>query len=135
MTVVPDPTRRDLAVFGLVLPVAVALAGLVVARRTGSDLPPRLVWGAGGAVAAAYLAVPRLRRPIFVGASRAAYPIGWAVSHLVLLAVFVAVITPIALLVRLIGDDPMARRPDPSAASYWTPRARRGDVQRYFQQF
>lgn len=130
-----SPGRRELTVFGFVLPVAVALAGLVVSRRVDSATVPALIWGVGGALALVYLVARPLRRPIFVGFSYAAYPIGWVVSHVLLLLIFAVVVTPIALLLRLLGKDPLARRLDPSATSYWTPHQARTDVRRYFQQF
>jgi len=130
-----NPGRRELAVFGAVLPVTFALAGFMVARWTGSSAAPAIVWGTGGVLTVVYLVARPLRRAIFVGFGYAAYPIGWVVSHLVLLIVFALVVTPIALLLRLLGKDPLGRRIDPSATSYWTPREARADVRRYFQQF
>lgn len=93
------------------------------------------LWVAGAVLTAAYLAVPRLRRPVYVGMSLAVYPIGWVLSHVILLAVFMLVVTPIALLLRALGQDPMQRRFDPSMPSYWVPHRPADDFRRYFQQF
>ncbi|WP_375488304.1 SxtJ family membrane protein [uncultured Mycobacterium sp.] len=76
-----------------------------------------------------------MRRPIYVGISAAVHPIGWLVSHAILLAVFLLVVTPVALLLRVLGHDPLQRRFDPSTPSYWVPHRPAGDVRRYFQQF
>ncbi len=130
-----DPSRRDLRTFGAALPVFFALAGLVVGHRAGSTSWSWGVWGAGGALTAAYLFLERVRRPIFVGWSYLVYPIAWTISHLLLLVIYWFVITPIGLLVRLLGNDPLARRFEPSARSYWTPRDNTRQVRRYFQQF
>jgi hypothetical protein len=135
MVINTDPDRRQLAVFGLVLPVAFFLFGLVIARLVDSTAARNIVWGAGAAVSIAYLAAPQLRRPIFVGASRVTYPIGWLISHLVLLLVFWLVVTPIALLLKVLGKDPMRRGFDDSVDSYWEPRPESTDIQRYFRQF
>src|SRR4051794_35497420 len=54
---------------------------------------------------------PRAVRPIFVGAVVVTFPIGWAVSHLVLAVLFYAVFTPLGLLFRLLGRDVLCRRP------------------------
>lgn len=129
------PSPRELRTFGLLLPVFAAAAGSLLAHRTGSVAAGGVVWAGGAALAVAYLALPGLRRPVFVGASYAAAPIGWVVSHLLLLVIFWGVITPIGVLVRLFGDDPLERRMDKTADTYW---ARRDDVaapRRYFQQF
>src|SRR5918997_7133078 len=92
-----QPGPRGLAVFGVPLPVAAALAGLVAGRHVGPTA--RLgVWVGGAAVARLYAAVPVVRLPLFVGMSRITAPIGWMVSHLVLVVVFGVVVTPVALL-------------------------------------
>jgi hypothetical protein len=129
------PTRRDLTVFGLTLPVAFAVAGFVVGRKTGSAILPRLVWGTGGALTTVYFSLSRIRRPIFIFWSYLTYPIGWTVSHILLALIFFIVLTPIGLLVRLRGYDPLERQFDPSAVSYWTPYQKTDDFRRYFQQF
>jgi len=130
-----DPRPRDLLVFGVVLAVVVAAAGFIVGDRASSPTVARAIWVLGGALVAAYVAIPPLRRPVFVGTSYATYPIGWVVSHVLLFAIFALVITPIALLVRAFGDDPLARAPDPSATTYWTPHKSRTDLRLYFKQF
>ena len=130
-----NPGRRDLAVFAVVLPVTFALLGFIVGHRLGSAGVRNGLWAAGAVLTAAYVAVPRLRRPLYVGISVAVYPIGWVVSHVIVLVVFVVVVTPMALLLRVLGRDPLQRRFDPSVPSYWVPRTPAGDVRRYFQQF
>jgi Saxitoxin biosynthesis operon protein SxtJ len=130
-----DPGRRELAVFAAVLPLTFALLGLVVGHRFGLTGARNGLWGAGAVLSAAYYAVPRLRRPLYVGMSRAVYPLGWLLSHVILFAVFLFVLTPMALLLRVGRHDPMHRRFDPSARSYWVPHRSAADPRRYFQQF
>ena len=65
----------------------------------------------------------------------AAVPIGWTLSHLVLGAVYYGVFTPIGLVMRLLGHDPLERRFDPTATSYWIERTDRSDPARHFRQF
>jgi hypothetical protein len=81
------------------------------------------------------LAVPSFLRYVYVGMAYLAFPIGWVVSHLVLAAVYYLVLTPVGLLLRGFRYDPMNRRFDPHAESYWTPRESADDVQRHFRQF
>jgi hypothetical protein len=130
-----DPGPRELAVFAAVLPLTFALLGLIVGHRCGFVVGRNALWVAGAVLTAAYFAVPRLRRPIYVGMSRAVYPIGWLLSHVILLVVFVFVVTPIALLLRMLGHDPMQRRFDSSSPSYWVLHGPAEDPRRYFQQF
>jgi Saxitoxin biosynthesis operon protein SxtJ len=130
-----DPSRRQLMVFGAVLPVTFALLGLVVDHHLGVKGVRGALWGVGAVLTAAYHTSPALRRPLYVGMSLASYPIGWLVSHIVLLVVFLFVVTPVALLLRVLGHDPMQRRFDSSAQSYWVPHRPAVDPRRYFQQF
>jgi hypothetical protein len=45
------------------------------------------------------------------------------------------VFTPIGLFFRLIGRDPLHRRFQPEADTYWVGRRPATDVRRYFRQF
>ena len=81
------------------------------------------------------LARPAAIRPVFVGWMVLAFPIGWAVSNLLLAAVFYGLFTPLAVLFRLLGRDALALRARPGAATYWVPRPAPADVRRYFRQF
>ncbi len=58
---------------------------------------------------------------------RAARPIGWTISHVPIAALYYLVVTPIGLAMRPFGRDPLARRFDPDAQSYWTPRRQEAD--------
>ena len=57
------------------------------------------------------------------------------VSHLVLAVFYFGVFSAVSLIFRLIGRDALRRRLDPSASSYWEPKARAHDPRRYLQQF
>lgn len=130
-----NPSRRDLAWFGAVLLLLFAVIGGVVGRTLTSDVARNALWGTGLVLALVYYAVPALRRPMFVGWMYAAYPIGFVVSHLLLALVYFGVVTPIGLLMRAVGHDPMTRRFDRSAPTYWIAREQVADVRRYFRQF
>jgi hypothetical protein len=129
------PTRRDLRIFGALLPVFFGVLGALVGDRTGAPLVGRTLWGAGGVLTTVFWAAPAWRRPIYRGWIRATYPLGWVMTHVVLTVVFVAVITPVALLLRVLRIDPLARRLDPGAASYWVPRAPERDPKAYLRQY
>ena len=130
-----NPSRRDLTWFGLVLFLFFVVMGGVFGRALASDVARNGLWGAGAVLAAAYYAVPAWRRPMFVGWMYAAYPIGFVVSHVLLGLVYFGVVTPIGLLMRAVGHDPMTRRFDRAAATYWVKREPVTDVKRYFRQF
>jgi hypothetical protein len=130
-----NPSRRDLLWFGILLPIFFGFVGLVVWRRTGSVTPGTAVWAGGGMVSAIFALWPASRRIIYVGWMYAVYPIGWTVSHLLLGFVYFLVITPIGLTMRILGHDPLERRFDRAASSYWVCRDTAGRVDRYLRQF
>jgi hypothetical protein len=78
---------------------------------------------------------PRLIRPIYVTWMVLAFPIGWAVSHLVLVCVFYGVFTPLAIVFWLLGRDVLALRQPVVCESYWSSKPAVEDIRRYFRQF
>lgn len=129
------PPASQLRNFGLLLLLFVPLFGALVWWRTGQIGAAQTVWSAGGVLTAVYWALPFVRRPIFVGWMYAAFPIGWTISHLLMGAIYYLVITPIGLLIRANGRDPLLRSFDRSAQSYWSATTPTEDVRRYFRQY
>ena len=81
------------------------------------------------------LVAPALLRPIYVGWMVLAFPIGWTISLFTLAIMYYGLFTPLALIFRLLGRDPLDRRFEPAAETYWTPKATPTDPRRYFKQF
>ncbi|MCX8107631.1 MAG: SxtJ family membrane protein [Verrucomicrobiae bacterium] len=81
------------------------------------------------------LIAPAMIRPIYVGWMILAYPLGWAISHLMLLVMFFGVITPLAIAMRIRGRDPLRRKAMPGQQSYWLPKNMPADPRRYFRQY
>jgi hypothetical protein len=73
-------------------------------------------------------------RFVFVGLSYATRPIGLLVSYVVLALVYYLALTPIGLTMRLLGHDPLSRKIEPDAESYWSPRNKTKPVESYFNQ-
>ncbi len=91
----------------------------------------------GLAVLSAFFSVvfPKANLPIYLGLTALTFPFGFVLSYLIMGFLFYVLITPVGLLFRVIGRDPMHRRFEPAAATYWTdPRPRRGK-ESYFRQF
>jgi hypothetical protein len=86
-------------------------------------------------MAALALVYPRGLRPIFVSLALGAFPIGWVVSELALLVLFFAVVLPIGLILRALGHDPLDRRLDRQASSYWQRKKPPGGVASYFRRW
>ena len=78
---------------------------------------------------------PRWLRPLYVGLMAVSLPIGFVVSHVVVGIVFYGVVTPIGLIFRLMGRDPLCRTFDRNARTYWTPRRPATDLSQYYRQY
>ncbi len=130
-----DPSPTELKTFGLIVLAVFTILGSVVRWRAGAPGMAWLLWSAGAMLAAVYYAVPPLRRPLFFAWMRLFQPIGWVVSHLLLVSIFYLVLAPIGLLLRAFGRDAMHRELKPDAATYWILRRGERRPQDYFRQF
>lgn len=141
---IQEPTPTALRWFGA--PVALFFA-LVGALALYGALPPttaHVAWAVGAALLLLYYlpswamssaAARRWRRRLYLGWMYAAYPFGLVTSTIVLAAVYYLVVTPIGLLLRVTGRDPLNRKFDARAESYWQPRRKRENLESYFRQF
>ncbi|MBC8353496.1 MAG: hypothetical protein H8E66_15975 [Planctomycetes bacterium] len=130
-----NPSRKELRVFSMLLIGFGVVVAAVLYRRLESATPSTYALIVAGGVGLAGLVVPTLVRPVYVIWMALAFPIGWTVSHVMMLAVFLLVLTPIGIAMRLCGRDPMQRQIDRDTKSYWLARTPRQDLKSYFRQF
>ncbi|MHC4128509.1 MAG: SxtJ family membrane protein [Planctomycetota bacterium] len=130
-----NPSRRELFWFGAMFAAFFALVGALIRWKLDAPVAAAVVWGVAGAIAAGYYVLPSLRRPLYAAWMLAAFPIGWLISHVLLAVVYYVVLTATGLVMRLLGHDPMQRRLDPDASSYWVEHNPGADRARYFRQF
>lgn len=127
--------KRQLRQFAMVWLVLWGLIGWMVYRHTHAIQVPRILWIAAAVSGAFGLLLPRFMRGLYLGTIYLVYPIGWVISHLILGFVFYVVLTLIGLMMKVFGHDPMERKFDRAAGSYWTAYSPEGKVERYFRQF
>jgi Saxitoxin biosynthesis operon protein SxtJ len=126
------PTDRQLRWFaGLWFPAMCGLIGAAI--RTAEPRLAIAVWAAGVVGGVSGLVRPAIIRPVYTTLMWVTFPIAWVMSHAILAVMYFAIITPVALIVRLFYD-PMTRAFDRRASSYWVPRATSAPS-RYFRQF
>ncbi len=127
--------NRPRQLLGALLPAACAAMGLPL--RTGADAPTvaAIVWGIATAVGLGVILWPAFGRAVYIGWSLAAVPIGWTLSHAVLGLVYYGAITPIGLILRVLGHDPMRRRREADPKTYWVPRQSVAKSKQYFRQY
>jgi hypothetical protein len=135
ITINKSPSPRDLNWFVALLVVFLGLVGGLIWWRTGLAGVAATVWAVAGLALGLFVAVPGLRKPMYLGWMYAALPIGWTVSHAVLAVVFYVFFTPLGVIMRLAGRDPLQRGNHLAAETYWVKRAPAGEPARYFRQF
>ncbi|MDF1564396.1 MAG: SxtJ family membrane protein [Deltaproteobacteria bacterium] len=119
-------TRRALRSFGLIL------GGLLLAIACWKGWPPLEGWPAGLAIAggvflALALVWPRALGPIYGPWMKLGHVLGRINAYILLTLLFFLVFAPLGLLMRLFGWDPLQRRLERDAPSYWVKRAPPGD--------
>jgi hypothetical protein len=130
-----NPDRRELRQFSIALLVFTGAIGGILWWKLGPNRISQTLWFGGPLLAALGLVVPKAIRPVFVGLSLLAFPIGYVVGFVALALVYYLLITPIGLVFRLLGRDPLHRKPDSALGTYWISRGETPPAKRYFQQF
>lgn len=118
---IPELDRKGLREFGLMTGGLVAgLFGLFFPwlLETGRPLWP---WLLAGTLAGWALIAPASLRPVYHFWMRLALWLSRITTPIILGVVFFLVISPVALVMKLIGRDAMARRVDENAKSYRVP--------------
>jgi len=130
-----NPSPGQLKAFGLTWLVFFGALACGISARAGSPRAAMAAWAVALIVPAAGWIAPGFMRWVYLGMAYLAFPVGLVISHLILAVVWCLVFTPVGLVMRLAGYDPLARRFDHQSKTYWTPREAGGDVRRYFRQF
>ena len=133
-----DTSKRSLRSFGYV--VGLVLIGIAAVVLWQHDWSPTtaVYWlgGIGGALVVLGLLVPLVLRPVYRVWMALAVVLGFVMTRVLLTTVFFFVLTPIGLLMRVFGNDPMHRALDPKIPSYWIKKAYTdaspGRLERYY---
>ncbi len=129
------PTNRDLNILAalfLIIPCAIG-AHLLYWRGSGAGY----VWLGIGVALFISRFIPPLFRFIFSKWVALSIIIGYFISRILLTLIFFLVITPTGLIMKLVGKDPMERKIDPQASTYWVKHEKPADptLQGYEKQF
>jgi hypothetical protein len=126
-----DKTIRQFAAFSLVI-----FLGLAVWHGRALDNRLAALFFAAMAllIGPVGLCRPRWIRPIYVAWMAVSFPLGWVVSHVLLLLLYFLLFTPIALLFRFISRDSLRRQFRPELPTYWEARQTRA-ISDYWRQY
>jgi hypothetical protein len=130
------PAGRQLRIFGVGSLLTATAAALVLYFAWGAALLwAVVVLAAGAALFLCSRVSLRVTRLLYIGLTLLAAPIGFAVSFVLLAALYFLLLTPVALVFRLMGRDSLCRRFEAATDSYWVPHTSSDDPERYFHQF
>jgi hypothetical protein len=130
------PSQKQLKDFGLIGFIMCAVIGLLL---LGLDKIPAIGFVTFCLVGVALYVLSRISvvliKPVYLGMIVLTYPIGWFVSHVMMALFYYGIITPVALLFRLLNRDPLCRRYEPDADTYWIQCKQKRSAKDYFRQF
>lgn len=126
---------RDLRIFSGLQFVFFGVVCFVLGRDTLSTGAAVGILTVSAIVAVVGLVSPSVIRPVYLAWMTLVFPLGWLVSHLVMAVVYFLVITPIGAYRRSRFGDPLQRKADSRAASYWESRPTHRPPETYFRQF
>lgn len=126
-----DPRR--LRQFSIALLVFALFWGGVLLGRGRTDLS---IWffGIGSILTLVGLCLPVIVYPLYVALAVATYPLGYVFSYILLGIVFYAIITPIGLVMKIIGKDPL-KTPSDSNTTFWKSLNKSAPPDQYFKQY
>ncbi len=130
-----QPSRRDLAIFAALFLVFWLVIAAIFPYRLGATNIAITIIIADLIIVTAFTLVPAFRRPLYLTWMYAAWPIGWLFSHLVFVLIYYLALTPIALIIRLRGRDPLQLKKQTDKKSYWIEHTPEQTPARYFRQF
>lgn len=107
---IPKLDKKGLRKFGLMTGVVIALLfGLLLPLLWGHSLP-LIPWIIAGSLAFLSLFIPQSLVPIYQGWMKVAQVLAWVNNRLILGLIFFIIVTPMALIMKIIKRDPLTRK-------------------------
>jgi len=75
-------------------------------------------WIVAGILWVPAIFIPRVLGPVYTNWMKIGHAIGWVNTRIILGLLFYVLVLPMGLIMRLFGNDPMARKVNKSASSY-----------------
>jgi len=131
-----NPKSKQLQNFGKIALVMTVIISLLLYLLKGVAIKWLLIICAFGFIVFIISMISlKLTKMIYLGMILLTMPIGWVVSFIVLAAFYYLLLAPLGLFFRLIGRDPLYRKFDSNAKSYWMNRRPPKGLEQYFHQF
>ncbi len=128
------PSAKQLRVFGAAALVFFGLMGWWLHAHAHPNWALAF-WVIAAVSGVAALVWPKASLPLYWALTLIAFPLGVVLSYAMLGVMWYVVMTLVALIFRLLGKDPLERKWDRSAKSYWKTYPKTTSRERYFSQF
>ena len=129
------PSAKMLREFGIIALFGFGLVGALLGLKWEAWTASYMLWALGAVSFVLALVQPRLLLPLYVALMVVAFPIGFVISNVILLALYFGLFTPFSMVFRLIGRDTMKRKFEPEAESYWIKRTGSTPASQRFKQY
>jgi hypothetical protein len=113
--------RKDMRVFGIAMAVVLGAIG-IWQFVAGRSVAGTVLVSIAAAFLAAALLVPPVLRPLYVPWRWFGFVMGFFMTRVILTVFYFLVITPFAVVRRLLGKDSLERSLDRDAATWWLER-------------
>ena len=118
-THIPVLNRKGLRKFGITTGIIIVILFAVLFPWVfNAEFMPIWPWVVASALWVPALLVPNSLQPVYALWMRLGHAIGWVNTRIILGLVFYIMILPMGLIMRMFGNDPMARKFDKTVSSY-----------------
>ena len=129
-----QPDARELRRFAIAMLVGFFVLGVLSAWRAKAIGTASIVLWSAGAILAVATFVPKLGRIAYLAVYLPTSIIGYVVSNVMLTLMFFLVITPLGIIMKLMGKDLLQQR-RPNRTTQWTPVKETKNEDSYYRQF
>lgn len=131
-----NPGPKELRNFATIALIASALLSLLLRLLKGLSIQwAAIIFAAGIVIFISKFISLRFTRIFYLALIFLTYPIGFVISFILLAAFYFLLLSPLAIFFRLLRCDPLRRKSNRSAKSYWLAHRPPEGLERYFQQF
>jgi hypothetical protein len=130
-----SPDQVMLKQFGIAGAIILPVVAGTLSWWQGISLAPWILLPIAAYCAVGAVFLPACLKPLYVVLTVVSYPIGLILAPVIFGAVYYCVLTPVALVFRLVGRDALTLKLDSRATTYWVERPPSPEAGRYFKQF
>lgn len=112
---------KDLRQFGMMLAGISAVFGFIHCSKEHFVISQLFFW-AGLSALCISLFAPGSLKPVYAVFLKVAHAIGWFNTRVILILIYFVIVTPISVMMRIVGKDSLDRKTDKDRLTYWAKR-------------